>query len=94
MGDAVGVALNGDWCGEAGDGDGAVELGEGVGHGLAEPVARGDEADDGDEEHGSDEGEQDAADEQAATGFSWGEGLVGDYFGVCEMGKAHGLMAV
>jgi hypothetical protein len=92
--DAVGVALDGDGCGETGDGDGAVKLGEGVGHGLAEPVAGGDEADDGDQEQGRDEDEQDAADEPAATGFSWGEGLIGDYFGVGEMGKAHGLMAV
>ena len=47
VGDAVGVALDGDGSGEAGDGDGAVELGKGVVHGLAEPVAGGDEADDG-----------------------------------------------
>ena len=44
VGDAVGVALDGDGSGEAGDGDGAVELGEGVVHGLASPVAGGEEA--------------------------------------------------
>ena len=43
VGDAVGVALDGDGSGEAGDGDGAVELGEGVAHGLAGPVARGED---------------------------------------------------
>ena len=67
---------------------------ERVGHGLAEPVARGDEADDGDQEQGSDEDEQGAADEQAAARFSWGEGLVGDYFGIGEMGETHGLSQV
>jgi hypothetical protein len=55
VGDAVGVALDGDGGGEAGDGDRAVELREGVVHGLAEPVARGDEADDGEEDDESGE---------------------------------------
>ena len=93
MGDAVSVALDGDGSGETGDGDGAVELGKGVGHGLAEPVAGGDDADNGDEEAGDREDEKDAPDEQATAGFLRGEGLVGDDFGVGEMGEAHGFIA-
>ena len=50
VGDAVGVTLDGDRSGEARDGDGPVELGKGVLHGLAEPVACGDEADDREED--------------------------------------------
>jgi hypothetical protein len=94
VGDAVGVALDGDARGEAGNGDGAFELRKGVVHGLAEPVARDDEADGGDKEDGGGEDEQGAADEQATAGFFRGEGLVGDYFGVGEMGEAHGLSQV
>jgi hypothetical protein len=89
----VGVALDGDGSGESWDGDGAVELREGVGHGLMEPVAGSDEADDGDEKDGDREDEEDAADEQATAGFFGGEGLVGDYVGVREMGEAHGFIA-
>jgi hypothetical protein len=95
--DAVGVALDGDGSGEAGDGDGAVELGERVLHGLTEPVAGDDEADDGEEncEGGDDDG--DAAEEAAAVGLLRGllrgEGRVGDDVGICEMGEAHGLIA-
>jgi len=50
MGDAVSVALDGDGCGEAGDGEGAVELRERVAHGLTEPVARDERADNNDED--------------------------------------------
>ncbi len=39
VGNAVGVALDGDGCGEAGDGDGSVELRERVVQGLVDPVA-------------------------------------------------------
>jgi hypothetical protein len=93
VGDAVGVAQDGDGCRESRNGDGAVELGEGVGKGLAEPMAGGDEADDGDDEDEGGDDEEDAADEQATAGFFWGEGLVGDYFCVGEMGEAHGFIA-
>ena len=48
--DAVGVALDGDGSGEAGDGEGAVDLREGVAHGVADPVASADEGDGGEEE--------------------------------------------
>jgi len=91
------VALDGDGCGEARDGDGAVELGEGIVHGLAEPVAGGDEADDGDEDDERRESDDDAAEDAAARGLQCGlfggEGLVGDYVGVGEMGQTHGLIA-
>jgi hypothetical protein len=66
-------------------------------HGLAEPVAGGDEADDGgkDEEGGEDDG--DAAEEAVAGGLSrslfGGEGFVWDYVWICEMGETHGLIA-
>jgi hypothetical protein len=95
--DAVGVALDGDGSGEAGDGDGAVELREGVAHGLAEPVAGGYEADYGDENDEGGEGDDDAAEDAAAFGLQrgllGGEGLVGYYVGIGEMGETHGLMA-
>ncbi len=94
MGDTVGVALDGDGSGEAGDGDGAVELWEGVVQRLAEPVAGDDEADDGDEEDEGGEGEEDAAEQKAAAGFFRGKGLVGDDFGIGEIGEAHGLPQV
>jgi hypothetical protein len=53
VGDAVVVALDGDWRGEAGECDGSVELRQGVAHGLAEPVACDDESD-GDEQDDED----------------------------------------
>ena len=97
MWDAVGVALNGDGSREAGDGDGTVELGEGVAHGLAKPVARCDEADDGEENDEGGEDDDDAAEDAFALGLLRGllrgEGLVRDYVGVCEMGQTHGLIA-
>ena len=97
MGDAVGVALDGDGSRETGDGDGAVELGEGVVHGLAEPVARGDEADDGDKDDEGGEDDGGAAEEEFALGLSCGllrgEGFVRDDVGVCEIGQTHGLIA-
>jgi len=97
MGDAMGVALDGDGSGEAGDGKGTVELGEGVVHGLAEPVARGDEADDGEENDEGGEDDGDAAEEAAAVGLPgrlfWSERLVGDDVGRGEVGEVHGLIA-
>ena len=65
----MGVALDGDGSGEARDGDRAVELREGVVHGLAEPVAGGDEADDGEENYEGGEDDGDAAEEAAAVGL-------------------------
>lgn len=95
--DAVVVALDGDGSGEAGEGESSVELGEGVVHGLAEPVAGGDETDDGDEEDQREESDEDAAEDSSAQGlergFLLGEGLVGNYVGVGEVGQAHVLMA-
>jgi len=93
----MGVALDGDGSGEAGDGKGTVELGEGVVHGLAEPVARGDEADDGEENDEGGEDDGDAAEEAAAVGLPgrlfWSERLVGDDVGRGEVGEVHGLIA-
>ncbi len=97
VGDAVGVALDGDGSGEAGDGDSTIELGEGVAHGLAEPVACGDEADDGEQDDEGDEDDGDAAEDAAAFGLEglllWSERLVGDDFGGREVGEVHGLIA-
>jgi hypothetical protein len=97
VGDAVGVALDGDGSGEAGDGDSTVELGKGVAHGLAEPVARDNQADDGGENDEGDEDDDDAAEDAAAFGLDgrllWGEGFVWDDVGVCEVGEVHGLIA-
>jgi hypothetical protein len=97
VGDAVGVALDGDWSGEARDRDGAVELRKGVRHRLAEPVAGGDEADDGDEQDEGGEDDDDADEDAAAPGLEGGllgsEGVVGDDVGVGEVGQTHGLMA-
>jgi hypothetical protein len=70
--DAVGVALDGDGSGEAGDGDSTVELGEGALHGLAEPVACGDQADDGEEDDDGGEEDSDAAEEASAVGLLGG----------------------
>jgi hypothetical protein len=95
--DAVGVALDGDGSGKAGDGDRAVELGQGVAHGLMEPVAGGNEADDGEENDEGSEGDYDATEEAAAFGLEggllWGEGLVGDDVGGGEVGEVHGFTA-
>ena len=55
VGDTLSVSLNGDGCGETSDGEGAVELGEGVAHGLAGPVAGGEEGDDSEDEKKWDE---------------------------------------
>jgi len=97
VGDALGVALDGDGGGEAGNGDGALELGEGVAHGLLEPVAGGEEADDGTDDEEDCETAEDAAYEAAAfglaRGFLGGEGLVWNYVGIGEMRQTHGLMA-
>jgi hypothetical protein len=97
VGDAVGITLNGDGSGEAGEGDGAVELGKGVAHGLAEPVACGDEADDRDEDDEGGQDEGDAAEEAAALGLQRGllrsKRLVGDDIGRGEVGEVHGLIA-
>jgi hypothetical protein len=72
VGDAVGIALDGDGSGEAGDGDGTVELREGVLHGVAEPVAGGDEANDDEEDDECGEDYGDAADDAAAVGLPRG----------------------
>jgi hypothetical protein len=94
VGDAVGVALDGDGSGEAGDGDGAVELGKGVAHGLAEPVAGGDEADDSEQDDERGEDDCDVAEDAAAfcleSRLLWSERLVGNYVGVGEVGETHG----
>ena len=70
--------------------EGSVELREGVAHGLAEPVARDEGATDKDEDDERGEGDDDAAEDAAAfgsqCGFFRGEGFVGDYVGVGEMG--------
>ena len=95
--DAVGVAVDGDGSGEAGDVDGTVELGEGVVQGLTEPVAGGEEADDGDEDDEGGEDDEEPAEDAAAFGLQRGffgsEGFVGDYVGVGEMRQVHGLIA-
>ena len=95
MGDAVGVALDGDGSREAGDGDGAIKLGKGVAHGLAEPVARGDESDDGEQDDERGEDDDDVAEDAAAFGLESrlvrSERFVWDHIRICEMGEAHGL---
>jgi hypothetical protein len=97
VGDAVGVALDGDGSGEARDGDSTVELREGIVHGLAKPVARGGEANDGDEDGKGGEDDDDAAENAAAFSLDGrllrGEGFVWDDVGVCEVGEVHGLIA-
>jgi hypothetical protein len=55
VGNALGVALNGDRSREAGDRKGAVELGKRVVHGLAGPMASGEEGDDREEDKKWDE---------------------------------------
>jgi hypothetical protein len=97
VGDAVGVALDGDGSRETGDRDGAVESRKGVLHRVAEPLAGDDKADDSEEncQGGDDDG--DAAEEATARGLPRdllrGEGRVRDHIGVCEVGEAHGLIA-
>jgi hypothetical protein len=97
VGDAVGVALDDDGSGEPGDGDGTVQLGEGVAHGLAEPVAGGDKADDGDENDEGGEDDGDAAEDASSFGLEgcllWSERLVRDNVGGGEVGEVHGLIA-
>jgi hypothetical protein len=97
VGDAVGVALDGDGSGEAGDGDSTVELGEGVAHGLAEPVAGDDEANDCGQDDENDKDDDDAAEDAAAFGLEGrllqSERLVGNDVRVCEIGETHGLIA-
>jgi hypothetical protein len=60
-------------------------------------VAGGDEADDGDEDNERGKGDDDAAKDAAAFGLQRGllrgEGLVGNYVGVGEMGETHSLIA-
>ena len=94
VGDAVGVAL---------DGDGAERPGmarcrrveEGIAHGLAEPMPGGDEADDGEEDDEHGENDDDVAEDAAAVGLEgrllWSERLVGNDVGVGEVGETHGL---
>jgi hypothetical protein len=95
--DAVSIALDGDGGREAGDGEGAVKLREGISHGLAEPVTGDEGADDNDEDDERGEGDDDATEDAAAGGLQrglfGGEGLVGDYVGVGEMGQIHNLIA-
>jgi hypothetical protein len=95
VGDAVDVALDGDGSGEARDVNGTVELGEGVVHGLTEPVAGCDEACDRDEDDERGEDDEEAAEDAAASGlqrgFFGGEGFVGNYVRVGEMGQIHDL---
>jgi hypothetical protein len=97
VGDAVGVALDGDGCGEAGDGDCTVELREGVAHGLAEPVAGDDDANGCGQDDENDKDDDDAAEDAAAFGLEGrllqSERLVGNDVGVCEIGETHGLIA-
>ena len=98
VGDAVGVALDGDGGGEAGDGHGAVELGKGVVHGLVDPVPGGDEGDGADDDDEGGEDDDDAEEDAAALGVQrgllGGEGRVGNYVGVGEIGEIHRLIAV
>jgi hypothetical protein len=93
----VGVALDGDGGGEAWDRDGTVELRERVLYALAEPVVGDEGANDNDEDHERGESDDDAPEDAAAfglqRGFFGGEGFVGDYVGVGEMGQIHGLIA-
>ena len=97
VGDAVGVALDGDGGGEAWDRDGTVQLWERVLYALAEPVVGDEGANDNDEDHERGESDDDAPEDAAAfglqRGFFGGEGFVGDYVGVSEMGQIHGLIA-
>ncbi len=98
VGDAVVVALDGDGGGEAGDGDGAVELWKGVVHGLVDPVPGGDEGDGADDDDEGGEDDDDAEEDAAALGVQrgllGGEGRVGNYVGVGEIGEIHRLIAV
>jgi len=91
--DAVGVTLDCDGGREPGDGEGTVELGKGIAHRLAEPVARAKGANNNNEDDERRERDDDAAEDAAAfglqRGFLGGEGLVGDYVGVGEMGQIH-----
>jgi hypothetical protein len=61
-------------------------------------VASRDEADGDGEDDERGEGEADTAEEAPAPGLPLGlfggEGFVGNYFGVREMGEVHGLIAV
>jgi len=97
MRNTVGIALDRNGCGEAGESDRSVELRERVVQGLVGPVAGVVETGDCAQDDQSDEREQGTADDLAATRlmrcFLGREGLVGNDVGVCEMGKAHVLMA-
>ncbi len=66
MGDAVGVALDGDRGGEAGDAEGTVELREGVAHGVVSPKACAEECSD-DEDERDDEGDGEVARQAGGT---------------------------
>jgi hypothetical protein len=68
----VRIALDADGSGEARDREGAVKLGERLVHGLAEPLAGADEADDGDKDDEGSEDDCDAADEESAFGLPGG----------------------
>ena len=52
MWDSVGVALDGNGSGEAGDGQAAVKLREGVAHGVVRPEASGEEEEDEEQDAG------------------------------------------
>ena len=97
MWNAVGVTLNGDGCREARESDRSVELRERVVHRLVGPVAGEIETADRNQDDQSDEREQNAADDPAATRLTRGllgsERLIGDNVGVRKVGKAHVLMA-
>lgn len=74
VGDAVGVALDGDGTGEAGDGEVAVELGECVAHGLARPVAAAKEGGDGEDDGEGGEDDDGAEEDAGAEGLQRREG--------------------
>lgn len=67
--DSLGVALDGDGRGEAGDGSGAVKLGQGLAHGVAGPEAGGEE-EDGEEQDGEGEADADGTGESGGAGWS------------------------
>jgi hypothetical protein len=73
--DAVGVALDGDGCGEPGDGEVSVYLREGITQGVACPVASGDEGGDGEDDEkrdgNSDDAEEIAAQSRGEVDFLW-----------------------
>jgi hypothetical protein len=91
VGHAMGVALDGDGSGEAGDGEGAVEPREGGAGGGADPVLGGEEADDGQEDH---DGGGDAEDAQQAGGEAGARGAGGGWDVREGFGDGSGMMLV